>query len=94
MSEAVLELDCERPNDAMALLETLPEVKEVALYGKGLHAVAADEATAARAIRSALAAGGFRLHQLERIVPTLEDVFVSLIEGRDRAAGAQAEVRR
>ena len=94
MAEAVLELDCAQPNEAMAVLERLPEVKEVAVFGKGLHAVAADPAAAETAIRAALAAAGFRLDRLERIVPTLEDVFVSLIEARDRAAGAQQEFSR
>jgi ABC-2 type transport system ATP-binding protein len=94
MPEAVLELDCARPFDAMGAIERLPEVKEVALFGKGLHAVAADAPAAERAIRAALVAGGFRLDRLERITPTLEDVFVSLIEARDRAAGAQQEVVR
>jgi ABC-2 type transport system ATP-binding protein len=94
MPEAVLELDCERPHDAMTALEHLPEIKEVALYGKGLHAVAADEVAASQAIRAALAAGGFRLDRLERVTPSLEDVFVSLIESRDRAAGSQVEFRQ
>jgi ABC-2 type transport system ATP-binding protein len=94
MSEAVLELDCARPNEAMAVLERLPEVKEVALFGKGLHAVATDPVAAEPAIRAALTAGGFRLDRLERIVPTLEDVFVSLIEARDRATGTQQEFHR
>jgi ABC-2 type transport system ATP-binding protein len=94
MPEAVLEIDCARPFEAMGAIERLPEVKEVALFGKGLHAVAADAPAAERAIRAALATGGFRLDRLERITPTLEDVFVSLIETRDRAAGAQQEVRQ
>ena len=94
MPEAVLELVCPRPNDAMAAIETLPAVKEVALYGNGLHVVAADAPAAEAAIRGALAAAGFRLDRIERITPTLEDVFVSLIEARDRAAGAQTEVQR
>ena len=94
MPEAVLEIDCTRPNDAMGVLERLPEVKEVALFGKGLHAVAGDAAAADRAIRAALGTGGFRLDRLERITPTLEDVFVSLIEAREQADGSPAEVRR
>lgn len=94
MREAVLELDCERPSEAMAVLERLPAVQEVALYGRGLHVVARDEAGATAAIPGALAAAGLGLQRLERITPTLEDVFVSLIEARDRAAGAQAEVVR
>jgi len=92
MPEAVLEIDCARPNEAMAILERLPEVKEVALFGKGLHAVAPDAIAAERAVRGALAAS-FRLDRVERITPTLEDVFVSLIEARDRANAPQAEVR-
>ncbi len=94
MREAVLEIDCDRPNEAMAVIERLPEVNEVALFGKGLHAVAADAAAAIPAIRSALAEGGFKTGRVERITPTLEDVFVSLIEARDRADGVQAEVRQ
>ncbi len=94
MRDAVLELDCAQPHDAMDVIERLPEIREVALFGKGLHAVAADAEAAERAIRAALAARGFRLDRLERITPTLEEVFVSLIEARDRAAGAQTEVSR
>jgi ABC-2 type transport system ATP-binding protein len=94
MPEAVLEIDCDRPNDAMLLVERLPAVKEVALFGRGLHAVAADPIAAEAAIRGALAGAGHRLVRLERIVPALEDVFVSLIEARDAAAGVQKEVRR
>jgi len=94
MPEAVLELDCDRPNDAMLLVERLQAVKEVALFGRGLHAVAADPVAAEAAIRAALGAAGHRLERIERIVPTLEDVFVSLIEARDAAAGVQKEARR
>jgi ABC-2 type transport system ATP-binding protein len=94
MPEAVLEIDCDRPNEAMIAIEHLPAVKEVAVFGKGLHAVAADAGSAQQAIRSTLAAGGFRIDRIERVAPTLEDVFVSLIEAHDRAAGAQQEFRR
>jgi ABC-2 type transport system ATP-binding protein len=96
MQEAVLEIECERPNEAMELVERLPEVREAALFGRGLHAVARDAnaAPAIQAIRSALTAAGFRALKVESIVPTLEDVFVSLIEARDRAGAPQEEVRR
>ncbi len=94
MPECVLEIDCARPNDAMAAIERLPEVQEVALFGKGLHAIAQNAETASGAIRTALTAGDFALTRIERIAPTMEDVFVSLIEARDRASGRQAEVSR
>jgi len=96
LQEAVIEIECDRPNEAMELLEHLPEIKEAALFGKGLHAVArgADAAPAVQAIREALAGAGFRAPRIESITPTLEDVFVSLIEARDRADAPQTEVQR
>jgi ABC-2 type transport system ATP-binding protein len=96
MQEAVLEIECERPNLAMELVERLPEIKEAALFGKGLHAVTRDPnaASAIQAVQSALASAGFRATKVESIIPTLEDVFVSLIEARDRAEAPQAEVSR
>ena len=39
MREDVLECVCDRPQEAMELIENIPGVKEVALFGKGLHAV-------------------------------------------------------
>ncbi len=96
MQEAVLDLECDRPGDARELIERLPEIREAALFGRGVHAVAraADPAPALAAIRAGLAAAGFKLVRLERITPTLEDVFVSLIESRDRADAPQQEVAR
>jgi ABC-2 type transport system ATP-binding protein len=93
MSEAVLDIECARPNEAMTLLARLPELKEVALFGHGLHAIAPDAVSAECAIRGCLDAASLTLRRLERITPTLEDVFVSLIEARDRELSPQEEVR-
>jgi len=94
MTDEILEVLCDRAEAAMEDLEKLPEVKEVALFGKGLHVVTPDAERAAPATRSLLEARGHRVERVERIVPSLEDVFVSLIETRDRAEVPQAEVRR
>jgi len=90
MQEEVLEVLCERPQDAMDGIEKLPGVKEVALFGKGLHVVAEDAGSAASDIRDLLGAAA----SVEKIAPSLEDVFVSLIEARDRADQPQQEVRK
>ncbi|MCF7688449.1 MAG: ABC transporter ATP-binding protein [Cephaloticoccus sp.] len=92
MPDAVLELECDRANDAMAVIERLPEIKSSALFGNGLHLVTPDHAAAIAATRTALTGAGFVVQRLERITPTLEDVFVALIEARDRADGTQKEV--
>lgn len=85
MREDVLEVVCERPQDAMAEIDGTESVKEVALFGKGLHAVAMDGEAAAAAIRQRLEEHGYRIDKIEAITPSLEDVFVSLVEARDRA---------
>jgi ABC-2 type transport system ATP-binding protein len=90
MQEEVLEVLCERPQDAMDGIEKLPGVKEVALFGKGLHVVAEDAGMAISEIRSLLGTTA----SVEKIAPSLEDVFVSLIEARDRADQPQQEVRK
>jgi ABC-2 type transport system ATP-binding protein len=94
MQEDVLEIVCERPQDAMSEIEKLDGVKDVALFGKGLHAVAEDGETAASSIRRLLEERGYTVDRVEQIVPSLEDVFVSLIEARDRAEQPQQAVRR
>jgi ABC-2 type transport system ATP-binding protein len=94
MAEDVLEVRCARPEAAMAELERLPEVKEAALFGRVLHVVAADGQAAAAAVRRRLEQSGFALQGIEKITPSLEDVFVSLIEARDRAEAPQQEVYR
>jgi len=94
MQEDVLEIACDRPKDAMGEIEKLPGIREVALFGKGLHVVAVDGEAAIAAIRSILGERGYQVEHIEKIVPSLEDVFVSLIEARDRAEKAQQEVQR
>ncbi len=92
MQEEVLEVLSERPQDVMGDVERLPGVKEVALFGKGLHVVAENSEAASASIRDLLIGKGYRVTSVEKIVPSLEDVFVSLIEARDRADQPQKEV--
>jgi ABC-2 type transport system ATP-binding protein len=93
MRQAVLEVMTDRPQDAMSDVEAVPGVVEVALFGAGLHAVVEDPALAGP-IRERLEAQHYDVDRVEQIVPSLEDVFVSLIEARDRRDAQQTEVRR
>jgi ABC-2 type transport system ATP-binding protein len=94
MHEDILEVRCDRPYDLMGEIEGLPGVREVALFGNGLHVVADDSAAALQGLRRMMEARGRGGAAPRKIAPTLEDVFVSLIEAHDRAAAPQAEVRR
>ena len=91
MQEDVLDVLCDRPQDAMGAIEDLQSVKEVALFGRGLHVVAVDGDAAAQAIRKRLDEAGYPLHRIEAITPSMEDVFVFLIEARDKADADRRE---
>ncbi len=94
MQEDILEVQCDRPQDAMREIEKLADVKEAALFGKGLHVVARDGKAAAISVRRALEDRGYGSAQIEQVAPSLEDVFVSLIEARDRADQPVQDVNR
>lgn len=84
MREAVLEIICDRPQDAIAELEDLDAIKGVSLFGRGLHAVTPDAQAARRAATERLMSRGYGVAGIDSVTPSLEDVFVSLVEARDR----------
>jgi ABC-2 type transport system ATP-binding protein len=94
MAEEIVEVLCDRPQDAMALVEELPGVRHAALFGRGLHVVVERAADAIPAIATKLTGSGFHSGEPEKIVPSLEDVFVSLIEARNRQEAKQSEFTR
>jgi ABC-2 type transport system ATP-binding protein len=85
-SHSLLHLDSTEPLETMRALESVAGVLEVAVFGGGLHVTVDDvEATSAR-VREALAAKGIEVKRLERIEPSMEDVFVAMIEAEERKA--------
>jgi hypothetical protein len=62
-------------------------LQDVSLYARRVHAVARDLEPALAAIRATLDAAGIAVHRLDRITPSLEDVFVDLVR---REGGAVA----
>jgi len=90
MPEDVLEAAVDRPVDALEVLAAEPVVRGVALFGAVLHVVVAHAAEDGPTVRARLDGAGIRVERLEKIPPSLEDVFVSLIEAHDRA-GARSD---
>jgi len=91
MVDQVLAVTCERSHEALGIAATVAGVRDAALFGRDLHLMTEDAEALAPVLRQALEQAGFRVDRTERIEPSLEDVFVSLIEARDRADGAQRE---
>jgi ABC-2 type transport system ATP-binding protein len=94
MREDVLEVACERPQDAMEEIRELTGVKEVALFGKNLHVIAGNGEAVAHKLNDSLPRKGFQVERIEKIVPSMEDVFVSLIEAHDHQASHTQEVKK
>lgn len=90
--EDILEIRVERPFEALERLEGSGLVQEAALFGDALHAVVGNAAAATAALSDFLAQQGFAVQAITQVTPSLEDVFVSLIEldDRQRAQGEKA----
>jgi len=82
----LLRLDSSEPLETMRALEGLAGVHDVAVFGSGLHVTVDDEAAVSPQIRAALGARGIEIKRLERIEPSMEDVFVAMIEQEERKA--------
>jgi ABC-2 type transport system ATP-binding protein len=70
---------------AMRALQGQQGVVDVVVFGTGLHIKVDDEARASATIHSALGTARIKVGSLEPIPPSMEDVFVGLIEEQERA---------
>ncbi|MEX2117959.1 MAG: ABC transporter ATP-binding protein, partial [Bacteroidota bacterium] len=81
---AIYEVVSENVVDAMDLLQKEPWVVETSIFGSAFH-ISTDAATAPEdAIRATLTTHGIKADRIQRIPPSLEDVFIHLIGERDR----------
>lgn len=83
-TQGLLHLDTSDPLASMRALEGQPGIGEVAVFGAGLHITVNDVAEATGRIRKTLGENGIEVRRLEPIPPTMEDLFVSLIEAEER----------
>jgi len=79
LAEPILELRTDDAARAVEALKGAEGVIEAAMFGRRVHVAAEDEARAGAAIRNRLSRAGLALERIERIDPSLEDVFVSLV---------------
>jgi ABC-2 type transport system ATP-binding protein len=85
-AHSLLRLDSTKPLETMRALADVPGVVDVAVFGGGLHVTVDDADSTAERIRTKLGTAGIDIHRLEKILPSLEDVFVSMIESEERRA--------
>jgi ABC-2 type transport system ATP-binding protein len=84
MHDEIIDLRCADPQALLEPIRDLPEVRDAALFGSGLHIVTPDGPATVAAIKRYLDANPAPEVRLETILPSMEDVFISLIEEVDR----------
>jgi len=79
LDEPILQLQTDNAPEAVEALQGTPGVIDAAMFGREVHITVADESTAPDTVRATLTAAGRTCESLERVTPSLEDVFVSLV---------------
>ncbi|MGE5498615.1 MAG: ATP-binding cassette domain-containing protein [Syntrophothermus sp.] len=80
LQSTILEVECERVVAAMELLENEPFADEVSIFGNNMHIAVNEKYSGEEMIHRLLADSGIAVRRIDRIIPTLEDVFIHLLE--------------
>jgi ABC-2 type transport system ATP-binding protein len=83
MKDQLLLVECEPLGEAVEILQSAPDVIDAAVFGRALHLVVRDAAAAIPLIKMYLVDHGITVSLIDKIHPTLEDVFVSLTGATD-----------
>jgi len=80
LSRGILEVGCDPLIPALDLLKKAEWTSEAAVFGEGLHVIGKEGVDSEQEIKTLFQAHHILLKRMEWIRPSLEDVFVSLIE--------------
>ncbi len=76
----ILEVQCDNVIEAMSVIERQRWAVETSVFGTHLHVSVTDEASARENIKKILDAQKISWTKMERITPSLEDVFIYLLD--------------
>jgi len=83
MQGYLFEVDCISPGSAELILKSMAEVKDVAAHGVLLHVLLSIESDK-ELILKVLTENQIQVTRIEKVLPSLEDVFVSLVDQENR----------
>jgi ABC-2 type transport system ATP-binding protein len=83
----IYEIRASDPVGAMTVLDKLPSVEKTSLFGTALHAVVRTRQTTDADLKRALTDAGLSVTSIGSVVPSLEDVFLDVV---DRLAAKSA----
>jgi ABC-2 type transport system ATP-binding protein len=76
----ILEIHSGRPVDVMKALDEMDEIQKTTLFGTAVHAVLKPGRIDVETLRNRLRTIGVEIRSLERVTPSLEDVFLDVVE--------------
>ena len=76
----IFEIECDKVVDAMNLLSTQSFIDEISIFGNNLHLLVNEKFKDQTQITSALSENKIEVKRMDKIIPTLEDVFIHLLE--------------
>jgi ABC-2 type transport system ATP-binding protein len=76
----ILEVHSSRPVDVMRALEDVPYVEKTTVFGTAVHAVLKTPDVDLAALTGQLNARGLDVTGIDRVMPSLEDVFLDVVE--------------
>jgi len=79
ISDEIIALYPEPLAEALELVQKLPEIREAAIFGDGLHLTLAQAVNAEKVLKAALAVHHINIRKLSRVPANLEDAFISLV---------------
>ena len=80
LKNTILEIECDKVVSAMEILEKESFVDETSIFGNQIHIIVNDSYKGENQIRSELNKNSISVKRIDKIVPTLEDVFIHLLE--------------
>ena len=83
----IVEVRAPRAVDVMRALDDLPEVEKTSLFGTAVHAVLINQTITPAELEAKLRARGLTVDEISEVLPSLEDVFLDVVE---KAGGAAA----
>ncbi len=76
----IMEIECNKPIFAMELLENESFVEETSIFGNNIHILVNEKLKDNTQIKNLLGNNGIEVKRTDKIIPTLEDVFIHLLE--------------
>jgi ABC-2 type transport system ATP-binding protein len=86
LTHPILEVECANVVEALTVIEGKPWALETSVFGNNLHIAVSNEDTARIKIKEIASEKGLIIRRMNRITPSLEDVFIYLLDQESKNA--------